>query len=50
MWALIGATLVIAIVSSTREGRAEARGKLAKYEPYIWAVNLTLIGILVFPW
>lgn len=50
MWALIGATLVIAIVSSTREGRAEARDNLAPYTPYIWAVTLTLVGILVFPW
>lgn len=50
MWALIGATLVIAIVSSTREGRAEARDKLAKYNWIFGGLTIALIGILVFPW
>lgn len=50
MWMLIGAILVIAIATSTREGRAEARERMARYNPYLWAALAVIWGILLFPW
>lgn len=50
MLMLAGAVLIIAVVSSTPEGRAEARERMARYNPYLWAAVAVIWGILLFPW
>jgi len=50
MWTLVGAVLVIAIVSSTREGRSEASAQLAKYNWHFGIATAAIWGILLYPW
>ncbi|MFM5931291.1 MAG: hypothetical protein ACKOPQ_10315 [Novosphingobium sp.] len=45
--AIVGVLLLIAVLSSTRHGRAEARERMAKYNPIFWAFSIILWGLLI---
>ncbi len=45
----IGSLLLIAVLSSTRQGRGEAKARLAPYEKWIAFAAVILWGMLLLP-
>ncbi|MFM5907129.1 MAG: hypothetical protein ACKOPO_06040 [Novosphingobium sp.] len=46
--AIVGVLLLFAVLSSTKEGVAENRAKLAKYNWFFWSIAIVLGGIMLY--
>ena len=46
----IGALLLICVMTSTKQGRAEAQARLKPYEKWLWLAAAVLWGLLILGW
>lgn len=46
-WMLIGAVLIIGIASSTKEGRADARKRMRRYNRPLWIINVAIVAAFI---
>jgi cadmium resistance protein CadD (predicted permease) len=49
LW-VVGAIVVLSLLSTTPASRAEARAKLARWNPLFIAILLIELGLIFYPW
>ena len=50
MWAIGGLFIIVSLLSTTPQGRAQARERLARWNPLFFAIIIAGLAIIFWPW